>query len=249
MGSRIGISRTTLVVLSLVPYELFAQTPLPDLSGLNREDRTSIEAACSSAKYGGGPASYHECLDRQLREMGDSKVVRGNQTPTYLLSQARSVSQQLTPQPAPELKRLRYFIGIWNIAGEMTTSSFGQAGKFTGVHRNEWSSDGFSLTSNWTEQRPGGSDSGQATYGYDSARKAYTYHSVDATGEKEDSVGSVEGQTWTWLSNQTLEDGSVAKGRFTVKEESATGYTFDFEMAAANAGWTLVMMGKASKTP
>jgi hypothetical protein len=150
---------------------------------------------------------------------------------------------------SPELKRLRYFIGSWNIAGEVKPSSFGPAGTLTGIHRNEWSSDGLSLISNWSEQRSGDSDSGQATYGYDSDGKTYTYHSIDATGEKEDSVGSVEGHTWTWLSNPTLADGSAVKGRFTMKEETAAAYSFKFEIAPANGEWAVVMEGKASERP
>jgi hypothetical protein len=130
----------------------------------------------------------------------------------------------------------------------MKATSFGPAGKFTGTHHNEWSSDGLSLISNWDEQRTGSSDSGQATYGYDSTGKTYTYHSVDASGENEDSLGSVDGQTWTWLSSPTLVDGSAVKGRFTVKEESATAYSFKFETASADE-WTVVMEGKASKKP
>jgi hypothetical protein len=293
MGSRIGLPRITLVLLCLVPCRLVSQAALPDLSGLGSEDRTSIEAACATAKYGGGPAAYHDCLQRQLnalsgskfpdlsrlspedrtsieaacatakygggpaayhdclgrqlREMGESASVRGGQTPTYLLAQA-PVSPPQTLRPSPELKKLRYFIGTWNISGEMKPTSFGPAGKFTGTHRNVWSSDGLSLTSNWDEQRTGSSDSGQATYGYDSSGKTYTYHSVDTSGEKEDSVGSVDGQTWTWLSNQRLPDGSVVKGRFTVKEDSVTDYSFKFETAAADE-WTVVMEGKASKRP
>jgi hypothetical protein len=219
----------------------------PDLSGLSSEDRSSIEAACSTAKYLGGPASYHDCLGRQLRQIGDNVSIRGNQTPTYLLAQAKPIAP---PQmsPSPELKRLRYFIGTWTIAGEMKATSFSPPGKFTGTHRNEWSSDGLSLISNWDEQRTGSSDSGQATYGYDSSGKNYTYHSVDTSGEKEDSLGSVDGQTWTWLSSPTLADGSAVKGRFIVKEESATAYSFKFETAAAD-DWTVVMEGKASKKP
>jgi hypothetical protein len=294
MGFRIGLSRSTLAVLCLVPCELAAQAQPPDLSGLNSEDRTSIEAACSTAKYVGGPASYHDCLqkqlnavsssrfpdlsglnsedrtsietacstakyvggpasyhdclDKQLRAMGDSKLVRGIQTPTNV-SQATSVSPQQLPTRSPEVKRLRYFIGTWNIAGDIKPSPFGPAGKFTGIHRNVWNSDVSSLSSNWSEERPEGSTSGQAIYGCDSDGKTYTYHSVDASGEKEDSVGNVEGQTWVWLSNPTLADESAVKGRFTVKEDSSRAYSFKFEMAPANGEWTVVMEGKALKKP
>jgi hypothetical protein len=247
MGLRTGLFLIALTVLCFMGCELVAQATPQDLSTLSSEDRTSIESACSTAKYVGGPASYHDCLRNQLREMGVGSSVRADQTPTYLIAQAKAVSPQM-PRPGPELKRLRYFIGTWSISGEMKSSPFGPAGRFSGTQRNDWGLDG-SLTSNWDEQRPGGSNNGQAVYGYDPYGRTYTYHSVDASGEKEDSVGSVDGLTWTWLSSYMFADGSAAKGRFTIKEESAMTYSFKFEMAPANGAWTIVTEGKASKRP
>lgn len=40
-----------------------------DLSGLSSDDRQSVEIACVVAK-GNGPASYHDCLNTQLRKLG-----------------------------------------------------------------------------------------------------------------------------------------------------------------------------------
>jgi hypothetical protein len=45
----------------------------PSLYGLSAEDRTSIEAACSTAKYVEGPAAYHACLQRQLGALSGSR--------------------------------------------------------------------------------------------------------------------------------------------------------------------------------
>jgi hypothetical protein len=44
-----------------------AQTP--DLSGLDRDTRQSIEIACVGAKTD-GPAPYRKCLERQLKSIG-----------------------------------------------------------------------------------------------------------------------------------------------------------------------------------
>src|SRR5580658_9574390 len=73
MGFRIGLPWTVLTVFCLVPRVLTAQAHAPDLSGLSSEDRTSIEAACSTAKYVGGPASYHDCLQKQLNAVSGSR--------------------------------------------------------------------------------------------------------------------------------------------------------------------------------
>jgi len=152
------------------------------------------------------------------------------------------------PGSDPELKRLEYFVGTWTLTGEINTSLFGPGGKFTGTHRNEWSSDGLSLVSKWDEKRPNGVDSGHAAYRYDSDQKTYRYHGVDNTGEAEDSTGTVEGKTWIWTSNPTMENGETLKARFTMKELSPTSYSFRFEIASANGEWTTTMEGKAIKT-
>ncbi len=73
MASRARRFRGIVLALSLLACTLFAQAQQPDISGLNSEDRSSIEAACSTAKYLNGPASYHQCLQRQLAELANAK--------------------------------------------------------------------------------------------------------------------------------------------------------------------------------
>ena len=41
----------------------------PNLSTLSKEEKSSIEAACSTEKYTEGPAEYNACLQRELREL------------------------------------------------------------------------------------------------------------------------------------------------------------------------------------
>jgi hypothetical protein len=229
----------------------------PDLSGLSAEDHRSIEAACSTAKFVEGPAAYHQCLSKQLQDMySDGSVAR---TDRVRKSDASNVSTSQNPLPAvvgapspqqsatPGFMRLRYFVGTWTITGEMRASSLGSAGKLAGTQTNTLGSDGVSVVSYWSEDRAGGRNSGQAVYRFDSAADAYTYHSVDASGETEDSLGTVNGLTWTWLSDLTLGDGTAVKGRFTQTEESAKAYSLKFEIAQGNSGWIVVIEGRASK--
>jgi len=151
-------------------------------------------------------------------------------------------------QASPEVQRLEYFIGMWTIAGQIVSRSFGVIGKFTGQYRNHWSSDGLSLVSVWNEQRPATTESGQSTYEYDQELKSYVCQSVDSSGEKETSVGNLDGNTWTWLSSHTTGDGNLG-GRFTIKQESSVKYTFKFESQLATGEWELALEGSASKEP
>jgi hypothetical protein len=235
MRSRIGLCRTTLVVFCLLPCELVAQTPTPDLSGLSSEDRRSIESACSHAKYMEGPAAYYQCLRTQL------DTLSGPSLPG--LTRVTSPAQQSNP----EFRELKYFVGQWTIRGEAKASLLGPAGKLTATQHNELGSDGVSVVSDWEEERSGSKDSGQAVYQYDAASGTYTYHSVDASGETEDSVGTLSGSTWTWLSSMTLSDGTAVQGRFTIQKESISAYTLKFEIMPANEAWAEVMEGRASK--
>jgi hypothetical protein len=73
MTSRSSFFWTILGTFCLLGSSLYAQLSQPDLSGLSSDDRTSIEAACSTAKYLNEPASYHQCLQQKLRELSGSK--------------------------------------------------------------------------------------------------------------------------------------------------------------------------------
>ena len=44
----------------------------PDLSGLSREERESIQSVCSSEKYLQGPVAYNRCVASQLRSLKDA---------------------------------------------------------------------------------------------------------------------------------------------------------------------------------
>jgi len=53
--------------------ELAAEPSRPDLSGLSEADRSSIEAACRSAKYREGPAAYDRCAVRFAKLLAETK--------------------------------------------------------------------------------------------------------------------------------------------------------------------------------
>jgi len=57
----------------------------------------------------------------------------------------------------------------------------------------------------------------------------------------------VQGNTWTWLSEEKM-GGKVMKGRYTVNVVSPTSYTFKYEMASDSGEWNAMMEGKATKS-
>jgi hypothetical protein len=91
-----------------------------------------------------------------------------------------------------------------------------------------------------------GNGSGLAVIGYSIVDKAYTYREFNSWGEFEDSRGTLDGETWTWTSDEKMGD-AVMKGRFTMKFTSPAAYTFSYEMSPDGAKWTTAVDGKAAK--
>jgi hypothetical protein len=150
------------------------------------------------------------------------------------------------PKPGPEQKRLNYFAGEWKTESDVKPSPFGPGGKVTSTDRGEWFPGGFFLVLHSDVSGAMGPVKSVAIFGYDPARKVYTYKSYDSQGMDETFTGAVEGDTWTWLSTSTM-DGKTTKYRFIAKELSPTAYSLSFEFAAGDGAWTKVLEGKSTK--
>jgi hypothetical protein len=151
------------------------------------------------------------------------------------------------PKPAPELKKLDYFAGNWKVEGEAKPGPMGPGGKITGTDAWLWMEGRFFLV-NRSKYAGGGMGEGSsiAFMGYDTDKKVYTYDEFNSMGETVHSTGTVEGDTWTWLSDSKM-GAQMMKGRFTMKILTPTSYTFKFEMSRDGTAWNTVMEGKAMK--
>jgi hypothetical protein len=149
------------------------------------------------------------------------------------------------PKPAPEVKRLEYFVGTWNAEYETKAGPAVPGGKMTAVDQSQMMPGGFFLETRTDGKGSMGVLKGLAIMGYNVAEKVYTYDSFNNFGEAEHFKGTVQGDTWTWNSEGMIE-GKPTKMRFTAKEVSPTMYTMKFEMGTGET-WTTVMEGKATK--
>ena len=156
------------------------------------------------------------------------------------------VAQMAMPKPAPELKKLDYFAGTWTTGGDIKPSSMGPGGKWTGKDHYEWMEGGFFLTGKTEYNGPEGKSQGQAFMGYDTDEKMFTYNAFDSTGEAGHAKGNVDGDTWSYTSDEKM-GGKTFKGRYTMKVMSPTSYTMKYEMSQDGTNWTTVMEGKATK--
>jgi Protein of unknown function (DUF1579) len=158
-----------------------------------------------------------------------------------------SAAQESMPKPAPEHKKLDMLAGSWVVEGDVKPNSMGPGGKITENEKCEWMEGGFFLVCHVDfKTANSGSGSGLSVIGYSGGEKAYTYREFNSWGEYEDSRGTLEGDTWTWTSDDKMGDTAV-KGRFTMKFTSPASYSFTYETSPDGAKWTSVVDGKASK--
>lgn len=165
-----------------------------------------------------------------------------------LAATAVSVSAQMgPPAPAPELKKLDFMAGNWSSEGTMNPGPGMPGGKFTFTSHAEWMDGNYFLVEH-SDMDLGAMGKGKelAILGYDPDKKVYTYHAFNSMGEAEDSTGTVDGDTWTWTSDEHM-NGMTMKGRFTMKVLSPTSYTMKFELSQDGTKWMTGMEGKATK--
>lgn len=155
--------------------------------------------------------------------------------------------QMEMPKPGPELKKLDYLVGTWKDEGDVKPGPMGPGGKFTGTDSWAWMDGGFFLVNHSKFTGAGmGAGSSTAFMGYDTDKKVYTYDEFNSWGESVHSTGTVEGNTWTWLSDSKMGT-QMMKGRYTMVILSPTSYSFKFETSQDGATWNQVMEGKATK--
>lgn len=160
---------------------------------------------------------------------------------------AGALAQESAPKPAPEHKKLEILAGSWALEGDVKPNPMGPGGKMSENEKCEWMEGDFFLVCHVTFQSASmGNGSGLSVLGYSTIDKAYTYREFNSWGEFEDSKGTLDGDTWTWTSDEKMGDATM-KGRFTMKMTSATSYTFMFEMSPDGAKWNTVVDGKAMK--
>lgn len=150
------------------------------------------------------------------------------------------------PTPGPELKKLDVLTGSWTLDGTMKPGTMGPGGSMTENQKCEWMEGGFYLVCHSDYKGTMGGGVGLSVMGYSAEDKAYTYREFNSYGEFDDSRGTLDGDTWSWTSDEKM-GGMTMKGRFTMKMTSSTSYNFMFEMSQDGVKWSNVMEGKATK--
>jgi hypothetical protein len=150
------------------------------------------------------------------------------------------------PKPAPEAKRLDYFVGNWHSEGQMKPGPWGPGGKMSGEDKCSWMEEGFFVVCHSEGSGPMGTMHGIGVMGYDAAKKTYTWNGFNSMGENEHASGTVDGKTWTYTNDSTM-GGKPMKGRYTIVEQSPKSYDFRFESSEDGKTWATLMEGKVTR--
>ena len=153
-----------------------------------------------------------------------------------------SLKAQMGPAtPSPELKKLDFMAGDWTSEGDIKAGVGMPGGKFTVSSHAEWMEGNFFLVEHSDADMAGmGKFKEMAVIGYDPDRKVYTYQAFNSMGQNETSTGTLDGDTWTWLSDEHFGRNTM-KGRYTMKVLSPTSYTMKFELSQDGANWMSAM--------
>lgn len=155
-------------------------------------------------------------------------------------------AQMPVAKPALELSKLDYFAGDWSTDTDMKPGPMGPGGKITSTGDAHWMDGKFFMVIHSKFKSAMGDGVSLAVMGFDAEKKVYTYNDFDSMGQAGRAVGTVDGDTWTFNSDENF-GGQAFKGRYTMKIVSPTSYTFKYEISKDGTEWTTMMDGKATK--
>jgi hypothetical protein len=169
------------------------------------------------------------------------------------LSLAVSIQAQAPqgpPKPGPEVKKLAYNVGTWNVEGESKPFGPMPGGKITSTEKCSWLSGGFFVTCRSEGTGPMGPEKSVSFMGYDTDQKVYTFHEFGSAGDVIDSKGTVNGDTWNWTADSKMGEDKYSV-RVTIKRVSPTEYTFKLEMSKNGGEFSVVqeMTGRKAAAP
>jgi hypothetical protein len=104
-------------------------------------------------------------------------VVRAQQSSADKTAAAPAAMQE--PKPGPEMDRLKFLIGTWDVQGEyLKTPLTGEGGKQTGWYKAQLGPGGFSIIADFEDESPLGKEIGHELFAWDASSSVYTTATV-----------------------------------------------------------------------
>ena len=153
------------------------------------------------------------------------------------------------PKPGPGHRRLEYFVGKWTSVADVKASPFGPGGRMENQDTCEWFEGGFAVVCRSEGKGPMGPTKAIGILGYNAELKVYTYYAIDNGPMDMTTVprGTVQGDTWVY-NDQSRMGGRMVTSRYTIKQSSATSYTYKWETLGEDGAWQTLIEGTSTKT-
>jgi hypothetical protein len=160
-----------------------------------------------------------------------------------------AAQNQAPPKPGPEHQQLGAFVGNWTFEGEMKPGPMGPGGPITGKDRIDWTPGNFFIQRSYQGKSPMGDMQGIEIYGYDAAKKVYTYNSFDSSGMVGSGTLTVKGNTWTTTGTSTIGT-TTMRDRCTLEFGAGNStLAIKCEMLSTDGKtWAPTFVGKATKS-
>ena len=152
------------------------------------------------------------------------------------------------PKPGPEHQALAAFVGNWTFSGEMKPGAMGPGGKISGSDRITWLPGNFFVERKFEGNMAGMDMKGTEIYGYDAAKKVYTYVGFDSMGGTASGTITVKGNVWTASGTMNMA-GTTSRERCTLTF-GAGNSTLDVKCSSSSDGgktYNPSVEGKATK--
>jgi len=101
------------------------------------------------------------------------------------------------PKPGAEHQALAAFVGNWTFSGELKPGVMGPGGKMTGSDRIAWLPGNFFIERKFEGSMAGMEMKATEIYGYDAAKKVYTFVGFDSMGGTGSGTMTLNGNVWT----------------------------------------------------
>jgi hypothetical protein len=152
------------------------------------------------------------------------------------------------PKPGPEHQAMSVFVGNWTFSGEMKPGAMGPGGKMTGTDRITWLPGNFFVERKFEGNMAGMDVKGTEIYGYDAAKKTYTFAGFDSMGNSSTGTMTVKGNVWS-------ASGTTNMGGMTSREQCTLTFgpgntTLDIKCSSSTDGgktFAPTIEGKATK--
>jgi hypothetical protein len=167
---------------------------------------------------------------------------------TFLVVLASTTGAQNAPPVgrAPEYEKLTYFVGNWKTDGEIKPGPYSPGGTFVSNDHAEWMDGGRFVIGRAMSTTPNGKQFQLSILGYDARRKAYTFNSFNSAGIQTSALGTLNDQTWTWTSVETV-GAQTLHSKHTITMLSPSAYTARFEISTDGVTWSSFMEGRVTK--